>query len=146
MQETQRLGFDLWVGTIPWGRKWQPTPVFLPGESCGKRSLAGYSPCGSRESYLTKQLSTGDRLQLNYSLEVLCYNCFSSFIVFLGGSIGWQNQEGQFHWTVWGIKCHCIELYKVHCWALYCAPKTNCTLSSQDREDNKIKQLIEGSE
>ena len=30
-------------GKIPWRRKWQPTPVFLPGESYGQRSLAGYS-------------------------------------------------------------------------------------------------------
>ena len=40
MQETQE--FDPWVGKIPWRRKWQPTPVFLPGESHGQeRSLAG---------------------------------------------------------------------------------------------------------
>ena len=37
-----------WVRKIPWRRKWQPTPVFLPGESHGQRSLAGYSPCGHR--------------------------------------------------------------------------------------------------
>ena len=30
-----------WVGKIPWRRKWQPTPVFLPGKSHGQRSLAG---------------------------------------------------------------------------------------------------------
>ena len=36
--------FDPWVGKIPWRRKWQPTPVFLPGESHGQRSLVGYSP------------------------------------------------------------------------------------------------------
>jgi len=35
--------FDPWVGKIPWRRKWLPTPVFLPGESPGQRSLAGYS-------------------------------------------------------------------------------------------------------
>jgi len=35
--------FDPWVGKIPWRRAWQPTPVFLPGESHGQRSLAGYS-------------------------------------------------------------------------------------------------------
>ena len=35
----RRLGFDRWVGKIPWGRIWQPTPVFLPGESHGQRSL-----------------------------------------------------------------------------------------------------------
>jgi len=42
-----RPGFDPWVGKIPWRREWQPTPVFLPGESHGQRSLAGHSPSGS---------------------------------------------------------------------------------------------------
>ena len=37
-----RRGFDPWVGKIPWRRVWQPTPVFLPGESPGQRSLSGY--------------------------------------------------------------------------------------------------------
>ena len=45
-----RGGFDPWVGTIPWRRKWQPAPVFLPRESHGQRSLVGYSPGGHRES------------------------------------------------------------------------------------------------
>ena len=36
--------FDPWVGKIPWRRAWQPTPVFLPGESHGQRGLVGYSP------------------------------------------------------------------------------------------------------
>ena len=36
----KRCGFNPWVGKIPWGRKWQPTPVFLPGKSQGQRSLA----------------------------------------------------------------------------------------------------------
>ena len=38
--------FDPWVGETPWRRKWQPTPVFLPGKSHGQRSLVGYSPWG----------------------------------------------------------------------------------------------------
>ena len=37
-------GFNPWVRKIPWGRKWQPTPAFLPGKSHGHWSLAGYSP------------------------------------------------------------------------------------------------------
>ena len=37
-----RPGFDRWVRKIPWSREWQPTPVFLPGESHGQRSLVGY--------------------------------------------------------------------------------------------------------
>ena len=44
-----RLGFDRSVGKISWRRKWQPTPVFLAGESYGQRSLAGYiQSMGSR--------------------------------------------------------------------------------------------------
>ena len=46
----KRQGFNPWVREIPWGRKWQPTPVFLPGKSHGQRSLEGYSPCGCKES------------------------------------------------------------------------------------------------
>ena len=40
----QRQGFDDWIGKIPWRRKWQPIPVFLPGKSHGQRSLVGNSP------------------------------------------------------------------------------------------------------
>ena len=42
-------GFSPWAGKMPWRRKWQPTPVFLPGESHGQRSLGGYSPWGRKE-------------------------------------------------------------------------------------------------
>ena len=41
----------------PWRRKWQPTPVFLPGVVHGQRSLVGYSPWGCKESDTTEQLS-----------------------------------------------------------------------------------------
>ena len=37
-----------WIRNIPWRRKWQPTPVFLPGKSHGWRSLAGWSPWGRK--------------------------------------------------------------------------------------------------
>ena len=47
-------GFNPSVRKIPWRRKWQPTPVFWPGESHGWRSLAGYSPWGSKESNTTE--------------------------------------------------------------------------------------------
>ena len=40
----KRRGFDPWVGKIPWRRAWQPTPVFLPGESHGQRCRLAYSP------------------------------------------------------------------------------------------------------
>ena len=56
--QCRRHRFHFWVGKIPWRRKWQPTPVFLPGESHGQRSLAGYSPWGRkrvRHNLVTKQ-------------------------------------------------------------------------------------------
>ena len=40
----ERLGFNPWDRKIPWSRKWQPTPVFVPGKFHGQRSLVGYSP------------------------------------------------------------------------------------------------------
>jgi len=46
--QCRRLGFDPWVGRIPWRRKWQPIPVFLPGKFHGQRSLAGYRPWGQK--------------------------------------------------------------------------------------------------
>ena len=49
-----RPGFNPWVGKISWRRKWQPTPVFLPGKSHGWRSLVGYSPWGHKESDMTE--------------------------------------------------------------------------------------------
>ena len=48
IQETPETWFDPRVETIPWCRKWQPTPVFLPGQFHGQRSLEGYSPWGHR--------------------------------------------------------------------------------------------------
>ena len=41
----RRCGFDPLVENISWRRKWQNTPVFVPGKSHGQRSLEGYSPC-----------------------------------------------------------------------------------------------------
>ena len=51
-----RCGFDSWDGTIPWRRKWQPTPQLLPGKSHGQRSLEGYSPWGHKELETTEHV------------------------------------------------------------------------------------------
>ena len=45
--------FHRWVRNIPWRRAWQSTPVFLPGETNGQRSLVGYNPQDSKESDTT---------------------------------------------------------------------------------------------
>ena len=46
--QCRRPGLDPWVWKIPWRRKWQPTPVFLPGKSHGWRSLVDHSPWGRK--------------------------------------------------------------------------------------------------
>ena len=46
----RRHGFSLWFRKIPWRKKWQNTPVFLPRKSHGLRSLVGYSPWGRKET------------------------------------------------------------------------------------------------
>ena len=60
----RRCGSSPWVGKIPWRRKWQPTPVFLPGKPHGQRSLAGYSSWGckkARHNSATKQNSNNKK-------------------------------------------------------------------------------------
>ena len=49
----RRPGFDPWVGKISWRRAWQPTPVFMAGESHEQKSLQGYSPWGHKETQLS---------------------------------------------------------------------------------------------
>ena len=59
----KRHGVNLWVGKIPWRRAWQFTPVFLPGESHGQRSLVRYSPqCHKKSRTGLKPLSKHARV------------------------------------------------------------------------------------
>ena len=57
-------GFDLWVRKMPWRRKCQPTPAFLPGKFYGRRSLAGYSLWGC------KGLDTTERIHIHTHTEL----------------------------------------------------------------------------
>ena len=79
-RDTGRL--DPWVRKMSWRRKWQPAPVFLPGEFQGQRSLVGYSP------WCRKELDTTEHT--SYSLYFLhpqydffhCYNGACSILIF----------------------------------------------------------------
>ena len=73
---------DPWVGKIPWRRKWQPTPVFLPGESHGQRSLAGYSPRGRKELDTTERLHTQEGKGNLYQLETMFSALSSTFTIY----------------------------------------------------------------
>ena len=69
---SRRCRFHLWVRKIPWRRKWQPTPVFLPGESHGRRSLVGYSPrCRKELDTISLSLSWGSQ---GKNTEVVCHS------------------------------------------------------------------------
>ena len=66
----KRPEFNPWVGKIPWRRKWQHSPIFLPGESHGERSLVGYGPWGCKKSDMTEltyhSQQTKARVFINY--------------------------------------------------------------------------------
>ena len=55
--QCRRPGSYPWVGNTPWRRAWQPTLVFLPGESRGQWSLGGYSPWGHKETDMAERLT-----------------------------------------------------------------------------------------
>ena len=57
-RQCRRHRFNPWVQKIPWRRKWQPTPILLPGKSHGQRSLVGYSPWSCKESNMTEHTHT----------------------------------------------------------------------------------------
>ena len=78
--QCRRPGFNPWVGFFPWRRKWQPTPVFLPGESHGQRSLAG----------TVHGMAKADKKENIYSLYLFLYekifkcNCIENGLVMTG--------------------------------------------------------------
>ena len=68
----RRRGFNPWSRKIPWERKWQLTPIFLPGKSHGQRSLVGYSPWGCSLTQLSNWTTTLKKkrwLSLRYSIR-----------------------------------------------------------------------------
>ena len=69
------------VRKIPWGRAWQPTPVFLPGESHGQRNLVGSSPWSHNRIQL-KRLSTAWHVLLSPCTE---YKEFDLHFILLSG-------------------------------------------------------------
>ena len=68
MQET-----NPWVGKIPWRKKWQPTPMFWPGESHGQRGLLGYSPWCCKESANTFICPPGNPLAIEPLIDITSF-------------------------------------------------------------------------
>ena len=90
-----RPRFDPWVGKIPCRREWLPTPVFLPGESHGRRSLTGYSPWGRR----VRQ----DPVTNTFPFMFLVYWTMPSAVRSLRGLLGPCLGQTRFNmvWLIW---------------------------------------------
>ena len=78
--DARDVGSDPWVGKIPCGRAWQPTPVFLPREPHGQRGLAGYSRAQLKllgtHAHTHTCTQTGSKLQLRGNANKVKYQTF----------------------------------------------------------------------
>ena len=87
---SRRYGFDPWIGKVPWRRKWQPTPVFFPGEFHGQRSLTGYRPWGHKESDTIERLSTAQYIKWASLVAQMVKNLPAIWETWVP-SLGWED-------------------------------------------------------
>ena len=81
----KRCRFEPWVGKIPWRRKWQPAPIFLPGKFHGQKSLAGYSMWDRKEIRLTTKHIEIFQIIIYFLLVVFSLiSIWPEYIVFWG--------------------------------------------------------------
>ena len=98
VQETWRHRFNPWVRKIPWRRKWQPAPVFLPGQCHEQRSLAGYSAWGGQALDSAEHAHT----QLEAALEAVSVLTLRQM-----GWLSWTAlSSGRFPSVFWGSILH----------------------------------------
>ena len=97
-----RPRFNPWVRKIPWRRKWQPTPVFLPGKFHGRRSLAGYnSMWGRKESDMTEQWT----LSL-FKVKLTCSRQPTTLNLYVGEEENLPNYSDSPMWLPWAVTTH----------------------------------------
>ena len=114
--------FDPWVGKILWKREQQPTPVFLPGEFPGQRSLVGYSPRGRRESHQTEATNS-----FTFCMQKVCV--VLSIAVSDCGRVTWGFHVcaqgvcplcgGNHHMMVMHACCACCEMCALYVWHIH---------------------------
>ena len=132
MQETcTRHGFDSLVRKIPWRRKWQPTPVLLPGRSHGQRSLVGYSPWGCKMSDMTERLNSNnnnstERKMYFWASQKISVTCWYSA----------RSKDHKFKW--WG--CVFTDFLEPSSFGL------DTLLPSLSSQENSLEEIISGYE
>ena len=79
----KRCGFDPWVGKIPWRRARQHTPVFLPGESQGQRSLVGYSLWGHKDNSFMIVFFLPPKTDFIFAQGMIAVYCYNVYLLLL---------------------------------------------------------------
>ena len=92
--QCRRQGSNPWVRKMPWKRKWQPTPVFSPGEFHGQRSLVGFSPWGhrARHNLATEHIHTHTHTHTHTEACKAIFRAWS--YLFLSSSIQSNKEAG----------------------------------------------------
>ena len=121
-----RPRFSPWVG-ISWRRKWQPTPVFLPGKSPGQKSLEGYSLWGHKESDMTEQL--------HYNRNSTQWRVQRSNLYF---SLDAANTTADYRRSINSSNCHISFSSKETEISGPCAPQDGCEPQTRARSVNVV--------
>ena len=111
--QCRKLRLDPWVRKIPWKRKWQPTPVFLPGKSYGKRSLVSYSPWGCKRVKHNLMTTTTSSFLFHCYLLLHCFNR-SQFTWQFSNWWTWR-LHSDFYYSnaaVWSPYVHILEFFQ----------------------------------
>ena len=113
--QCRRLWFNPWSRKIPWRRKWQPTPIFLPGKSHGQSSLVGYSPWGHKR--VRYEWTTTNEYHSTTNRPLLCM--FSSISISLSTYIQWTWPCAKLREDIWNnllpsLTRACRDLMFIH--------------------------------
>ena len=132
--------FNPWVEKIFWRRKWQLTPVFLPGKSHGQRSLAGYSPQDHEESDTTEVTEHAHTIHLQ---SLYCPVSLHEYGIFLYLFVLEQDSphlikiiENLDH-----IKPYCLFVNEFILWSLASLSKVPCEYALQKKEQFSLPLL-----
>ena len=123
--QCRRWGFNPWVGKIPMRRKWQPTPLFLPGESHGQKSLADYSSrgCKVRHDWSSKQqkqqavllLTSPWMMVTTERLDLKSMHYCTKVEGGRKGNLSFSPSVSQLE-MIWQHKCHISNVWMIAFW------------------------------
>ena len=126
------------LGRSPWRKKWQPTPVFLPGEFHGQSSLEGYSPWGRKELDTTDWLTHPHTRTCTHMLR----NAETTLLVDAKWLIYNSKCEG---WTIKKAECRRMDAFQLWCWKrLLRVPWTVRRSNQSILKENSPEYSLEG--